>query len=385
LRSEVNALASIRVAFLNHVGSATGGAERTLATSLKHRPPDIEALAILFEDGVFADELRSLGVEVRIVAVPPSVMASTRETFGLAGALAVPKVATMVARLLRRNRVDVLYTNSMKGHVVGSLAGRLARVPCVMHFHDHIDGPGLRVLRTVAKIGSRQRISCSNSVSKQIGLGETTVIYSPVDLECFARLPRRDVARAALGIDIAVPVVAIVGRINRWKGHDRFIRIAAEITAQRLVQFIIVGSPIFRDAEFLVELEETVRELKLEHVVRFFPWVDDVRTVFAATDVMVNCSTREPLGRTAAEAAAAGIPSVVFDDSGAAEWMRETGEGRIVPAGDEHAFAAAIVDLLEESAISHARARPIERSAERFDSVRVAEDVAKVIRVVARR
>jgi glycosyltransferase involved in cell wall biosynthesis len=63
----------------------------------------------------------------------------------------------------------------------------------------------------------------------------------------------------------------------------------------------------------------TLEQLGVRERVTFVPWLDDVREIYAATDVNANCSTREPFGRAAVEAAACGVPTVCFDDSGAAE------------------------------------------------------------------
>ena len=41
---------STRVAFVSHVGRRGGGAERSLALVLEHAPPEIECIAIVFED-----------------------------------------------------------------------------------------------------------------------------------------------------------------------------------------------------------------------------------------------------------------------------------------------------------------------------------------------
>ena len=128
-----------------------GGAERTLAIFLKHRPPDIEPLIILFEAGSFHDELENAGLDVRIAPVSAALASAKRERLPLLGLLSVPLAAVRVARLLRKERIDVLYTNSMKAHFVGAVAARLASVPCVMHFHDIVEGNALRALRWIAR------------------------------------------------------------------------------------------------------------------------------------------------------------------------------------------------------------------------------------------
>ncbi|GAC1418970.1 MAG: hypothetical protein NVSMB5_10680 [Candidatus Velthaea sp.] len=369
----------LRVAFLDQSGDVAGGAERTLATFLRYRPADIEPVVVLFERGAFHDELRGAGIEVRVVDVAEALVRSKRERVRAAGVLAVPAAAYAIARLLRRERIDVLYTNSMKAHFVGAVAARLAGVPCLMHFHDLVEGKALQALRLVARAGSRRRIACSRTVAEWIGLPNTAPVYGPVELEAYVDLPTRAEARRRLGVTGDEPVVAIVGRINRWKGHDRFLRIAARVVAQTPVHFLIVGSPIFRDTDFLDELKETVASLKLENSVRFISWLDDVRDAYAAIDLNVNCSSREPFGRAIPEAAAAGVATVLFDDSGAAETVLAGINGTVVPAGDEARFAAAILDAVGPGARPFDPER-VRASARRFDATQIALEMATIIR-----
>src|SRR5260370_7536893 len=75
-RVSVGGVNALRVAFVDHVGATAGGAEHTLATLLKHLPREaIEPSIVLFEDGAFAQRLRTAGWDVAIVplhqATPP--------------------------------------------------------------------------------------------------------------------------------------------------------------------------------------------------------------------------------------------------------------------------------------------------------------------------
>jgi glycosyltransferase involved in cell wall biosynthesis len=373
-------VSGVRVAFIDQVGATAGGAEETLATFLEHAGQGLNAHAILFEDGAFAKRLRALGCVVDVIGVPVALLSSTRERVRLAGALQVPRIALETAALLRRHRIEVAYTNSMKAHFVGAIAARIAGIPCVMHFHDLIGGAGLAALRVAATLGSRERIACSELVSRTIGVGETNVIYGPVELGAYGAMPERAGARARLGLPADGAVVAIVGRINRWKGHDRFLRIAARVNAEIAAHFAIVGAPIFRDADFVTELHELSATLGLTERLTFVPWLDDVRDIYAACDVNVNCSTREPFGRAMAEASASGIPTVCFDDCGAAETIADGVTGRTIAAGDETAFAAAIVDLLASPSKRTQMSEAARGASGRFDATHIAEQMSAVIR-----
>ncbi len=374
-----------RVCFVDQAGDVIGGAEKTLAALVPHLAARYELQAILFEDGGFAGELRAAGVAVTVVPLA-AVQGGTREKIGLGAALAVPAAVWRVARTLRRLRPDVVYTHSMKAHVIGAIAARLARVPCVIHLHDRIEGMGLRLLRLAAKIGSQERISCSRAVAVAIGLPRTTAIYGPVELPSLAGMPSRAAARERLGLEQTRPLVAIVGRINRWKGHDRFLRIAARVIAKTPASFAIVGAPVFRDADFVPELEASVAELGLEPYVTFVPWVDDVPTLLRAIDVNVNCSTREPFGRSIVEAAAVETVSVCFDDAGVAETIDDGVNGRVVPAGDEEAAAAAIIGLLDDRPGRRAMEVRARDRADRFSAKLIAAQTAVVLdRAIAER
>jgi glycosyltransferase involved in cell wall biosynthesis len=374
---------AVRVAFIDQVGNIPGGAEETLATFIESARDELLTHAILFEDGAFAQRLRNLGTIVDVLNVPAAMAASTRERVRFSGALHVPGIAMATAGILRRRRIDVVYTNSMKAHFVGAFAARASGIPCVMHFHDIIGGAGLTALRAVATLGSRERIACSEMVSRTIGIGSTNVIYGPIEVERYAHLPDREAARASLGLPAARPIVALVGRINRWKGHDRFLHIAARVSAAVDAHFAIVGAPVFRDADFVPELHALTASLGLRERVTFVPWLNDVRDIYAACDVNVNCSSREPFGRAVVEAAACGVPTVCFDDSGAAEIILDGVNGFKISAGDEPAFAAAIVNLLTSPA-SHKRiSAAAQAGTSRFEAAHIAEQMSAVIRRAA--
>jgi len=375
----VTAKRPVRVAFVDQVGATPGGAERNLAIFLAHAPATIEPLAILFEDGTFADELRVLGIPVEIVAAPASIAKATRESGKLAGLIALPPIARRVYALLRAHDIDVVYTNSMKAHFIGGIAAWLARTPCVVHFHDLYSGAALRALRVLARIVSRERIACSRMVADAIGVGNTTPIYGPVDLDAFAHLPDRATAFARIALADDLPIVALIGRVNRWKGHDRFLRIAKRVNDRTPARFAIVGAPIFRDAVFYDELHVLANDPAQRGRIAFVPWLDDVRDILAVTTVNANCSTREPFGRAIPEAAAAGVPSVCFSDSGAAETIVDGVTGRTIAPGDEAGFADAIVAYLEDESARLAASAAARTFAATFDAAAIAEQTAAVI------
>ncbi len=340
----------LRVAFVDQTGDEAGGAQESFALLLTHLPSSIDPRVLVFHDGKYAQRLRDLGLNVSVLSVSAALAASKRERPRLGGMVTMPSAVIRLAAWLRANRIEVVYTHTVKAHFVGAPASRLAGTRCVTHLRDILEGRPLAALRTICSFCAQQHIAISDSVARAYALPLTTVVFNPLDLAAYRAVPSRAQACDAMQIpdEPHVPHIGIVGRINRWKGHDRFLRIARAVRDRMPARFFVFGSAVFRDAEFVDELHCSVRELGLEDCVRFIPWTDDVRNAYAVLDVHVNCSDREPFGRSVIEAAACGVPSVCFADAGVSEVLQDGVSGRVVPCADEPAFAQAIIDLLAQ-------------------------------------
>jgi glycosyltransferase involved in cell wall biosynthesis len=338
----------LKVAFVDQSGDEIGGAERSLQLLLQNLPKTIDATVVLFCDGAFAQELRDCGMRVVVVALPAALMVARREGFA---PVVIPLAALAIIRLMRKIKklgVDVVYTNTVKAHLLAGTAARLAGVVSIAHVRDILVGSSGRVLALSLRSTSSERIAISSAVARAYDLPNTTIVPNPLNLDDYRNVPSRAEARRTLSLPEDVPIVGIVGRINRWKGQDRFLQVAALVSRDCPAHFAIVGAPVFRDADFNEELRSLVTTLGLEGRVHFVPWLKDPRVAYAALDVHCNTSTREPFGRTIIEAAATGTPTVSFDDGGAIDATSPDLQGDVVPAGDLVAFAAAVVAYLRD-------------------------------------
>jgi glycosyltransferase involved in cell wall biosynthesis len=369
----------MRVAFVDQAGDAAGGAERSLAILLGALPSDVQPHVVLFGDGEFAARLRRANIPVSIVALAPALLATTREQPS-AGIAAMPSAIIAVARELRKIGADIVHTNTVKAHAVAAPAARLAGMRCVAHLRDILGGRGRTAIRTVLAACSCERIAISRAVESAFALSSTSVIPNPVELDEYASLPRRDDARRRLGVPADGMLVSLIGRINRWKGHACFVRVAARLRELSNVHFAIIGAPLFRDADFVEELHAHVRREGVDDRMHFVPWLDDVRIAYAATDINVNCSEAEPFGRTIIEAAACGVPSVAFDDGGTGDAIVDGRTGFLIARGDEEAFARALGRYLSDPVDRLAAGSAAREFAQLFDAPTHAARVAGVLR-----
>jgi glycosyltransferase involved in cell wall biosynthesis len=322
-----------------------------------------------------------MGIDTVVLPLGRRSAASTRERVRLDSIVDLPPYVRELSRLLSRIKADVVHTNTVKAHVTGGAAARLAGLPCVAHIRDILDGFGRQIVRTAIGTFTKERIAISNVVDRSYALAHTTVVDNPLDLSLYDRRVERSEARRRLGIsDDGVPLAGMVGRINRWKGQDRFLRAIAVARRTVPVRAAIVGAPLFRDADFVPELLAMIRSLDLENVVSVLPWQPDPRTVYEALDIHVNASTREPFGRTVIEAAAMSVPTVCFDDSGVADNMLENGIGVVVPAGNECLLAAGIASLAADAEARQGAGHEARVWAARFDATLHAARVTEILR-----
>jgi glycosyltransferase involved in cell wall biosynthesis len=146
-------------------------------------------------------------------------------------------------------------------------------------------------------------------------------------------------------------VITTVGNIRRVKGHDIFIRAAAQILPNFPdVSFSIAGAVL--EPEYFAELQDLVRELNLTGRFRFAGGISDLHSHLAAADIFVLPSRSEGFSNAIVEAMATSLPVVATSVGGNAEAVEHSITGFIVPPESPQALAAAISRLLSDPALA---------------------------------
>jgi glycosyltransferase involved in cell wall biosynthesis len=161
------------------------------------------------------------------------------------------------------------------------------------------------------------------------------VVAHGIDVEHFAASPPRPAARQALGLDPQRAVVGVVAALFGSKRVDRVLAAAAQLEPPALV--LVAGEGPERP-----RLAALAAALAVE--TRFLGWVDDVRPVLAAADVLAHASRVEGLPSVVLQAMAAGVPVVATDVPGTAEALGP--HGARVQHDDDGRFAAALARAL---------------------------------------
>jgi glycosyltransferase involved in cell wall biosynthesis len=244
-----------------------------------------------------------------------------------------------LAALLRRIKPDIVHTNTVKAHVVGIPAAKMLGVPSVLHVRDTLAKFDRWMLSSIGRYGATSVVAVSRHIADWYAIPSTDVIYNPFERVLDADRPSREEARARFGISGSAPVLGIVGAIHRNKGHERFLRSIAALLKEVDVAGMIVGDARSTGGARDAQLRDCAAALGISEKIFFVPWLEDVRSAYAAIDILCNCSTREPFGRTIVEAAELAIPSAMFDDCGASEVLVDGISAAVSPAHDEDAYA----------------------------------------------
>ena len=310
--------------------------------------------------------------EVEAHGIPHFAVPMTRRFTPLADLRAL----WALARLMRRERFDVVHTHTPKAGLLGQLAARLSGVPVVVntlhgfYFHEGTKPLPRRFYIWMERIAAR----CSDSILSQnkedIRTAIDERIANPgllkwlgngIDIERFdrGRLPEASLnaLRDEIGLEPEAPVVGFVGRLVEEKGILDLLE-AAKVVSEAIpeVQLLIVGP---YDEEKPDALRPDVAErYGVAERCHFLGMRHDMPELYALMDVLVLPSYREGFPRAPMEASAMGVPSVVTDIRGCREAVDPGVNGLLFAAGDSDALSRALIELLrnEERRTTMARA-----------------------------
>jgi glycosyltransferase involved in cell wall biosynthesis len=294
-----------------------------------------------------------------------------------------------ICRLIRDFRPDIVETHTTKAGIVGRLAARLEGSPVVLHiYHGHVlDGHYYGAIKTgmaryaermLARISDRlvavsARVKDDLVKYKVASAGHISIVEPGLDLAPMLRCRLdRGALRRELGLDPAVPLVGIVGRLTPVKNHRLFLDVAVALLAVRPdVHFVVVG-----DGELGPMIRALAQRLGVMKRVTFAGWRYDLPRIYADLDVLVSCSTSEGTPFTIIEAMAAGCPVVATRVGGVPDLLDDQATGLLVPSAHAEPLVAAILQLLSDRDLARGLARAAAARAEaRFDPARLASDM----------
>jgi glycosyltransferase involved in cell wall biosynthesis len=208
---------------------------------------------------------------------------------------------------------------------------RMKRLSSVSHFYSWADGIIAVSKGVTDDLVANTRLSVSN----------IRVIHNPIVTPLL-------VARSKTPVDHPwfkmkdPPVILGAGRLSRQKAFHILIQAFARLEKKIECRLVILGEGPER-----AHLENLVNELGLDELVDMPGFIENPYSWMARASVFALSSIYEGFGNVLVEALAVGTPVVSSDcPSGPAEILNGGRYGHLVPPGDPHALADAILQTL---------------------------------------
>ncbi|MEW6197154.1 MAG: glycosyltransferase family 4 protein [Planctomycetota bacterium] len=305
-------------------------------------------------------------------------------TPGPAWRRALPLVlpAIVLARALRRRRIDHVHAQSAKNSaILCMMARRLAEVRYSLVVNARLDEWG-------------------GALARKFGEAALVVTHAEwLRQEILARFPQlgpERVVRATVGVDTRVwtlperrPAadgtfrIASVGRLHVNKGFDTLIRAVHELRSRgHAVSLTIAGEGPARP-----ELEALIGALELGAHVRLAGSLPEegVRALLAEADLFALISREEALGVVFMEAMATGLPVVGPRIGGVGEVVTDGRDGVLVGPSDLLAAVNAIRELTEDDGLRRRMGGAARQAARRrFDARMGAVSLQRAIAAAVR-
>ncbi|AUX80288.1 MULTISPECIES: glycosyltransferase family 4 protein [Sinorhizobium] len=323
--------------------TASAGAETMLARLLQGSAD--ERIVVVSLIGV-SDRNRNLADNPRVAYVSLAASSLT----------ALPGAIVRLARLIRKERPDVILCWMYHAMVVGTIAAQMCRSGAAVYWNirQSLDDPASLTRSSRLAIAGAKLLSSRpagiiyNSaralqLHRAYGYANRNAVVIPNGFD----LPRIDSPEAKTARRIG-----IVGRFHPQKDHGTFFKaVAAVRKTHPQALFSAAGNGLSRDNRAVVDL---MAEAGLpEDAVDLMGEISDMPSYYRSIDALVLSSRTEGFPNVIAEAMSYAKPIVTTDVGDAATVAGNAGIA--VPARDPEALAEAIREILDFSPTEYAR------------------------------
>lgn len=256
----------------------------------------------------------------------------------------LPRVERILrlARRFRQLRPDVVHTHNPGPHLHGVIAGRLARVPVLVHTKHGRNFPGVRKAVLFNRLLS-SLTDCVVAVSEdaaavaleveRVAASRVRVIHNGIDLEGFPFRGARKARRGWRAITVA--------RLDPVKDQATMLRALQSVVGEGgQVTLDVVG-----DGPSRQQLEELSAALGLQGNVTFHGYQQDIPSFLRQADYFLLSSKSEGISLTLLEAMAVGLPVVATDVGGNREVVAPGATGYLVQPESPAALADGMLSM----------------------------------------
>ncbi len=303
--------------------------------------------------------------EVEAAGVPFHAVPMTRTISPMEDLVALREMV----KILRRERFDLIHLHTPKAVLLGTIAGVLARTPCIyrtihgFYFTRNMTPQAQLFFVNMERVLNRFHHIVFSQNSEDIKTAQDKFIRASkniqflgngIDLTRFepSKIDKKDVAalRKEYGIKKNDLVIGFVGRLVRQKGmkelYEAFESLVPDFPNAKL---LLIGEADHDKAD--AYLPEKYLSPKDQKQVICTGWQRQPERFYPLMDLFVLPSYREGFPRTPMEASALGIPVVATNIRGCREAIKPGVNGFLVESKDSADLARGLRKMLEDDAL----------------------------------
>jgi glycosyltransferase involved in cell wall biosynthesis len=266
----------------------------------------------------------------------------------------ISNYAIVASHIGRKNNFDIIHAHDWLTFPAGIAAKQVSGKPLVIHVHaTDFDRSGGSVNPGVFEIEKRG-MEAADKIIAVSNLTRNTIIYNyGINPDKIITVYNAVEPVGGLTGEVSYNhtsdrIVTFLGRVTVQKGPEYFIE-AAHLVLKHMknVRFVMAGS-----GELLVRSIHRIASLRIGDKFHFTGFLhgDEVKRMFATSDVYVMPSVSEPFGISPLEALQSNVPVIISRQSGVSEVLKHAIK---IDFWDVHAMADAIYGILNYPGLSN--------------------------------
>ncbi len=331
--------------------SITGGTKVSLNIyeSLKD---DCHCIFFIPGEGEVSKELRGREIDYKVIHIGNYNFSKKGMDDVLRLIYYFPAVFYTVYKYVKKNKIDLIYSNAVRYSIWTSLIGNILSVPVIWHIHHFFDDNKAKfIINQFGKLKSIKKIVfVSNFVKNQFpSLARKSItVYNGIDTNEFRKKAISSVLNSRNNLDLPndIKIVSMINHIMLTKGQEIFIKSIPHIVkGNQKVHFVLVGRVV--KESYYHFLQKLINELGIKKYVSFLGYCRDIPGLL--NNVYINTITSvEGCPIILYESHALGVPTLVPDVGGASETVRNDRGELIYEFGNEQDLAQKILKLLKD-------------------------------------
>lgn len=362
-------------------GGDTGGAKTHVFSLMSVLPKQCDVKIVCFIRGQFFDDLQNIDVDSELI--------EQKNRFDLS-------VLDRLCSIVNEDKVDIIHAHGARANFIASKLKKRISIPVVTTIHsDYLldfDGFYKKLVFTSLNVMSLKKLDYYIAVSSDFkrmlvsrGYKPSKVytVYNGMDYSTpMEYCSKQEFAkRIGLEYDENTTYIGLIGRHDRVKGHDVFLKGAAQVLKRcKDVHFVIAGEGDGRD-----ELVKLIEKLGIEKHVTFAGFIKDIYSFINFIDINTLTSRCESFPYVLMEGARMSKPTVSSRVGGIPDLIEDGITGCLFENENYKEFAQKILLLVQNKELQNEYGKALcERAVNNFSNVSLAQSHVDIYKAILR-